>query len=252
MCLDETGWAWFIPLHDGTTSVGIVMDKDTSVRKKKEAETGSGVSNLQAHYLQEVHNVPGLMKLLEKAALRNSGKPGAIKSASDFSYSAPSYAGDHYRIAGDAGGKSRALNPGKSYHVTLTDVSAFIDPFFSSGVHLAFTGGLSAALTISASIRGFSTEADAQRWHTSKVGTAYTRSVHIRMRRVSMVGSLNRYCIRFLLVVLGTYKQIRNQAVPVMSDVDEDNFDRAFDLIRPGTQHPQIVVKPLLMSCCVQ
>lgn len=42
-------------------------------------------------------------------------------------------------------------------------------------------------------------------------------------------------CIRFLLVVLGTYKQIRNQAFPVMSDVDEDNFDRAFDLIRPGT-----------------
>ena len=46
------------------------------------------------------------MKLLEKATLRNSGQPGAIKSASDFSYSASSYAGDHYRIAGDAGGKS--------------------------------------------------------------------------------------------------------------------------------------------------
>ena len=44
--------------------------------------------------------------------------------------------------------------------------------------------------------------------------------------------------IRFLLVVLGVYKQICNQSVPVMSDIDEDNFDRAFGLLRPGTLHP--------------
>jgi len=39
---------------------------------------------------------------------------------------------------------------------------------------------------------------------------------------------------RFLLVVLATYQQIRNQSAPVMSEVDEDNFDRAFDILRPG------------------
>ena len=52
---------------------------------------------------------------------------------------------------------------------------AFVDPFFSSGVHLAFTGALSAAITIAASIRGTATEEQAQRWHTSKVGVSYTR-----------------------------------------------------------------------------
>lgn len=52
---------------------------------------------------------------------------------------------------------------------------AFIDPFFSSGVHLAFTGALSAAITIAASIRGTVKEEEAQRWHTSKVGVSYTR-----------------------------------------------------------------------------
>ena len=82
------------------------MDQDTSNRKKGDAQSAPGVSSLQAHYLREVHKVPGLMELLEKATLRDSGQPGAIKSASDFSYSASSYAGDHYRIAGDAGGKS--------------------------------------------------------------------------------------------------------------------------------------------------
>lgn len=42
------------------------------------------------------------------------------------------------------------------------------------------------------------------RWHISKIATSYTR---------------------FLVVVLGTYKQIHNQSNLVMSDVDEDNFD---------------------------
>lgn len=42
------------------------------------------------------------------------------------------------------------------------------------------------------------------------------------------------YHDRFLLVVLGVYKQIRNQAIPVMSDVGEDNFDKAFESLRPG------------------
>ncbi|KAG1811090.1 putative halogenase [Suillus variegatus] len=182
---DESGWAWFIPLHDGSTSVGIVIDQESSNRKKKAS--------------QLLSNAPGVLKLMGNATLRNDGTPIAVKSAGDFSYSAPSYAGDHYRLG----------------MLEVIFLTSFIDPFFSSGVHLAFTGGLSAALTISASIRGLCSEDDAQRWHTSKIATSYTR---------------------FLLVVLGTYKQIRNQSMPVMSDVDEDNFDRAFDLIRPVIQ----------------
>lgn len=51
--------------------------------------------------------------------------------------------------------------------------------------------------------------------------------------RTSIIGLLYPL-FRFLFVVLGTYKQIRNQSANVMSDVDEDNFDRAFDILRPG------------------
>lgn len=54
---------------------------------------------------------------------------------------------------------------------------AFIDPFFSSGVHLAMTGGLAAAITIASSIRGEVDEEKAGKWHTAKIGTAYTRYV---------------------------------------------------------------------------
>ncbi|KAF7335081.1 FAD/NAD P-binding domain-containing protein [Mycena venus] len=90
-----------------------------------------------------------------------------------------------------------------------------IDPFFSSGVHLAFAGGLSAAASIAASIRGHCTEADAIQFHNDKVGTSYTR---------------------FLIAVLSIYRQINAQAAPVLSDIDEDNFDRAFDFLRPVIQ----------------
>jgi hypothetical protein len=88
-----------------------------------------------------------------------------------------------------------------------------VDPFFSSGVHLAMTSGLSAATTIAANIRGDVEEKDAAKWHTSKVREGYAR---------------------FLLVVLSAYKQMMHQDEPVLSDLNEDNFDRAFSFFRPG------------------
>lgn len=40
--------------------------------------------------------------------------------------------------------------------------------------------------------------------------------------------------LRFLVVVLSVYKQMRLQDQPVLVDFDEENFDRAFGIIRPG------------------
>ncbi|KAJ7730742.1 putative halogenase [Mycena metata] len=184
---DETGWAWFIPLGNTTVSVGIVMKEDAS-RVKKSALSGADIST--QHYHDQLRLVPGVVRLLGSATFH-----GEVQTAADYSYSATDYAGPNYRIVGDAG--------------------AFIDPMFSSGVHLAFSGGLSAASTIAASIRGQCTEDDAIRFHTEKTGTSYTR---------------------YQVVVLGTYRQIYSQSVPVLCDIDEDNFDRAFDFIRPIIQ----------------
>ncbi|KAJ6482943.1 hypothetical protein C8R47DRAFT_1178119 [Mycena vitilis] len=197
---DESGWAWFIPLHDNVVSVGIVMDSQVSASKKAAGSAAAADGNrytLQDHYLSQLAFVPRLKKLLGDARLRvdASGQIPAVKSASDFSYTATHYAGDHFRLVGDA--------------------SAFIDPFFSSGVHLAVSGGLTAAVTITASIRQDCSEKEAGTFHDQKVAVSYTR---------------------FLLTVLGAYKQIRNQQVPVLNDIDEGNFDRAFDLIRPVIQ----------------
>ncbi|KAJ8508875.1 hypothetical protein ONZ45_g8898 [Pleurotus djamor] len=92
---------------------------------------------------------------------------------------------------------------------------AFIDPFFSSGIHLAMTSALSAAASICASIRGDCSELEAGRWHTKRVATSYTR---------------------FQVVVLSAYKQIRAQDISILSDIDEDNYDRAFAYLRPVIQ----------------
>lgn len=111
--LDESGWAWFIPLHNGTVSVGMVMDSVSSVKKKQamsKAVTGKDHS-LKDHYLSQLDLVPGLKALLGGAVLQEDPSLGpSVKSATDYSYAASCYAGDHYRLVGDA--------------------SAFIDPFF--------------------------------------------------------------------------------------------------------------------------
>ncbi len=62
-----------------------------------------------------------------------------------------------------------------SNHIVNFVMVAFIDPFFSSGVHLALTSGLSAAASIAASIRGDCPESDAAEWHTQRVSISYTR-----------------------------------------------------------------------------
>lgn len=171
MCeeLDETGWAWYIPLHNGTISVGVVMNSGDSTRKRKAYSTSSGLNSLWEYYSSQLKLAPNISTFLYEATLAD-GKE-SIKLASDFSYSASSYAGDHFRLVGDAAGSSLS----RACFQALTREIAFIDPFFSSGVHLAMTDALSAAATISSSIRGEVLEEHAAEFHNKKVGTAYTR-----------------------------------------------------------------------------
>ncbi|KAG9217912.1 hypothetical protein CCMSSC00406_0005282 [Pleurotus cornucopiae] len=131
---DESGWAWFIPLHDGTTSVGIVMNQDISNEKKAKAKESGEDTSLVAHYLSELKRAPNVLALIgDGVHIKKSDAP-LISAASDYSYSATSYAGPHYRIVGDAG--------------------AFIDPYFSSGVHLAISGVIQGNTDVGRKLQG--------------------------------------------------------------------------------------------------
>ena len=167
------------------------MKQELSTSKKKNLHDSSSVQDL---YLSSLALAPNLFKLLENGELVTD-----IKHASDFSYSASSYAFPYARVVGDAG--------------------CFIDPLFSSGVHLALVSGLSAATTISASIKGDCEEITAANWHSTKVAEGYAR---------------------FLLIVLSAYKQIRRQDEYVLGHDDEDNIDEAFTLFRPSKVPSQI------------
>ncbi|TDL19003.1 FAD/NAD(P)-binding domain-containing protein [Rickenella mellea] len=182
---DESGWAWLIPLHTSPsgpslTSIGIVQHGAILAERKRNDPRMRGLDEEGV-----------LRRMLEFAPMVR----GLVRTASDYSYSADKYAGAGWRVIGDAG--------------------AFIDPFFSSGVHLALSGALAAAASICAVIKGEVSEEDAARWCDRRIGVSYTR---------------------FLIVVLSAYRQIRSQTQPVLADVDEDNFDRAFAFFRPVIQ----------------
>lgn len=171
-------------MHNGTTSVGIVQNQDVATAKKRAMDSPP----ILDFYKESLKLAPKISEFLSGAELSTG-----IKAASDWSYSASCYACPNTRIVGDAG--------------------CFIDPYFSSGVHLALSGALSAATTICASIKKDLDEHTALEWHSSKISEGYTR---------------------FLLVVLSALKQIRRQDEPVLSDWDESGFEKAFAHFRPS------------------
>lgn len=180
---DGSGWVWAIPLHNGTLSCGIVARQDLFFAKKK--ATGLSGSDFYKEYLKMA---PQIYEMVQGAEMLSD-----VKQASDWSYSAGAYAGPHFRLAGDAG--------------------CFIDPYFSSGVHLALTSGLSAAATIQASIRGQCSELTAAKWHTTKVNEGYTR---------------------FLLVVMTVLRELRAKGAAIIAGSKDENYDKAFSFIQPG------------------
>jgi flavin-dependent dehydrogenase len=187
---DGSGWVWYIPLHDGTVSVGMAI-RQHLVASKKKATGSTSTWDFYNHIL--FNEVPGIAKLLENAHVNSQ----ELKTASDWSYHATEYASSRIRIVGDAG--------------------CFIDPLFSSGVHLAINSGLSAAITICASLRGDCNEEAATAWHSQKVAEGYTR---------------------FLLVVTSSLEQIYGREQHILNDLDELGFDNAFEHFKPGLPSP--------------
>lgn len=178
---DSSGWTWAIPLHDGTLSVGVVIHRDRF--REWKARLGSS----EAIYRQGLSLCPDIERLLKNATFQ-----GELREWADYSYVADEFSGPNFRLAGDA--------------------AAFIDPLFSSGVHLALLGGLSAAATIRAVDRDEIDEAGAGHFHDRYVRRAYTR---------------------FVVMVAGFYNQIRQQHTVTLHGVKPQNFQDAFNLIQP-------------------
>ena len=109
----QHGWLWKIPLHTGVTSVGAVVDKGIGQSGLRE----QGASGFLA---AQIALAPHTRALLQDARL--VGEPQVER---DWSYRSSSFAGDGYVLVGDA--------------------ACFVDPLFSSGVHLALGSAALAA-----------------------------------------------------------------------------------------------------------
>ncbi|OIQ89880.1 putative thiazole biosynthetic enzyme [mine drainage metagenome] len=115
----DHGWFWFIPLADGTTSVGAVAwPYYFKTRQKPLAE----------FFADTVAKSPEL-----SARLAGATRVTEVEATGNFSYSCDRTHGPGYLMIGDA--------------------YAFIDPVFSSGVMLAMQGAFAAADALTTSLR---------------------------------------------------------------------------------------------------
>jgi len=70
------------------------------------ASSGSTASGTEQRYLKALDLAPTLKQLMGPKAKLQRGDPDSetVRTASDYSYSATSYAGERFRLAGDAAG----------------------------------------------------------------------------------------------------------------------------------------------------
>lgn len=111
------GWAWTIPLHTGWTSVGTVMDSRHGQEVLSQGKPRDA-------FLEQLAQAPHTARLLRDAELVSG--PQVVR---DWSYTSARLTGDGYILVGDA--------------------ACFVDPLFSSGVHLALMSGVLAAAYVS-------------------------------------------------------------------------------------------------------
>ena len=135
------GWLWKIPLHTGVTSVGAVVDKDVG-------QAGLREHGARGFLEAQIAQAPHTRRLLDGATL--VAEPEVER---DWSYTSSSFAGDGYVLVGDA--------------------ACFLDPLFSSGVHLALGGATLAATYVRTALANPASRAQAARAYQSLYDKQY-------------------------------------------------------------------------------
>ena len=119
------GWIWFIPLSETLTSVGAVIAREHADRLQQDHETAMRGF---------IDGCPLVKRLLSTATRVTAGPYGRFRVRQDYSYTTTQFWRPGLILAGDA--------------------ACFIDPIFSSGVHLATYSALLAARSINTVLRG--------------------------------------------------------------------------------------------------
>ncbi|MGP3633022.1 tryptophan 7-halogenase [Streptomyces sp. 24-1644] len=124
-CAFEHGWFWYIPLTPDLTSVGAVVNRDSANLVQGDPEKA------MASFIAAC---PLIEEKLSDATRVTEGPYGELRVRKDWSYSNTKFWAPGMALVGDA--------------------ACFVDPVFSSGVHLATYSGLLAARSLNSCLDG--------------------------------------------------------------------------------------------------
>lgn len=126
-----SGWFWYIPLSETLTSVGAVVRRDCVDRVQ---------GDRPAALTELIADCPLISDYLSDAERVTEGPYGEVRVRKDYSYLHETFWRPGMTLIGDAVG--------------------FIDPLFSSGVHMATYGALLAARSLNTALSGAVNEED--------------------------------------------------------------------------------------------
>lgn len=115
----DSGWFWYIPLSDTLTSVGAVVRQEMAAKIQGDPEKA---------LLALIDECPMISDYLSAATRVTEGRYGRLRVRKDYSYH-----------------NTKFWRPGM---ILIGDAACFVDPVFSSGVHLATYSALLAARSI--------------------------------------------------------------------------------------------------------
>jgi halogenation protein CepH len=121
----DRGWFWYIPLSETLTSVGAVVNQESAALVQGDPERAMGELIAACPLIRD--NLAGATRVTE-------GMYGQLRVRKDWSYCATEF-----------------FAPGM---VLVGDAACFVDPVFSSGVHLATYGATLAARSLNACLSG--------------------------------------------------------------------------------------------------
>jgi len=219
------GWTWHIPLRQGRTSLGVVVDKEDFQK--------SGKSHEEFFYslVQRNRTFTEAMKNAERV------RPWWIEG--DYSYKVDKFAGPGWLLIGDA--------------------LRFVDPIFSSGVDVALFSALYAYETISGVLTG-GDEAKAFGEYQMRLETG----VDYWYELISMFYKLQNLLTRWATSPRRREQIIRtlqgNPYIPetqtrarILLDAMQDSYHKALadpgNLLRPWAIDPEKVDLPRCPSC---
>jgi halogenation protein CepH len=118
-CAFDSGWFWYIPLTPALTSVGAVVRQEMASKIQGDPEKA---------LLALIAECPMISDYLRDAKRVTRGEYGELRVRKDYSYA-----------------NTKFWRPGMAL---IGDAACFVDPVFSSGVHLSTYGAMLAARSI--------------------------------------------------------------------------------------------------------